>query len=188
MVRTKIIRSNCDDHSTVCIFSGTVMIAHSVDCKTMVFRRSIYNISARAHTESIDSSSIVQVFSQFICCCRKIISPISAILREIDQCLWVFDTDSDSKRFCAHRNLMLIKHLKCITGAVANRKNGCPGRYFFFCGIFCEVNNFQRFFCQINICDLCMETEFPAKRNDFLTHLAYNINQDIRTDMRLMCI
>ena len=33
-----------------------------------------------------------------------------------------------------------------------------------------------------------MKTEFTAKRNDLLTHLAYNINQDIRTDMWLMCI
>ena len=33
-----------------------------------------------------------------------------------------------------------------------------------------------------------MKTEFTAKRNDLLTHLAYNINQDICTDMWLMCI
>ena len=125
-----ILRCYGNHDCTIGIFRISAMIAHSIYDRKSRFRRSIYDVTARAHAKTVNSPVIRRSSRQFIICRRQTIVQRS-VLAQIDRILPMFHAHSDGKRLCLHRNVLLFQCLKRISGTMTDGKNAGIARDFF---------------------------------------------------------
>ena len=103
-----ICGSNRYDNGTVCIFSVTAAVAHTVDRKPPGFRGCIDHIASGTHAEGVNTSATACLRRYFIGSSPQLLHMFCAILASIDQVLWMLHTESNCKRFRRHGEIFLI--------------------------------------------------------------------------------
>ncbi len=112
--------------------ASAVVIAHSVDCELLFLGGSVDDITARTHTEGIDSPAVLRL-------CRELIGRrgqakrlpllfrMHTVLIFIDEELRVKNAETDGKVLLFHRNILIEKLPEGIPRAVAGGKHGDAG-------------------------------------------------------------
>ena len=130
ILTAKIGSPHITEQRTVCSAAGAVMITHPVGHHTACLRRCHDNLAARTHAEGIDPATIFTAPAQLIVCGRQPQLPSGcAVLRNIDQILWVLNTHAYRKRFLRHGDPARVHPAKRITRAVSHGKNNRLARH-----------------------------------------------------------
>ena len=181
----KIRRVYRNDDSTVGIMAVTCLIAHTIHCKHIFFRRCIYNISAGTHTERINATSVFQCMGNFVAGCTQTVVFRFSVKIPVDHGLRMLHAYPHRKRFRLHIYIVFIQHGKCISGAVAGSKNTDFCWYFLFCidndCVKLPVTDYQ-------ISYGGTKTEFPTHFFNLMTHKLNDTYKLICAKMRLLLV
>lgn len=184
--RVKVFRLYFDDNS--CIGIGRIALAgrHSVYDTMPDSCSSRYYMSARTHTEGVNSS-VLDLCDQAIRCGGEIFASCLLVVHElVDERLRMLDPYSECKSFRLQAYSLLVEHEVGVVCRMPYSED--DGISVPFCAIvganavdaLLVVGGLEQEFCYFGL-----KMEFSAVLQDCCPHILYDTRQDVGSDMRV---
>ena len=188
----KIRRRNRHDQRTVGILSRPVIVTHPIHDQMPFLRRSIYHISARTHTERVDSPAVFRGMGQLVIRRGKT-ARSRPVLCAVNKILLMFHAHTDRKRLRLHQKPRPAQHLQSIARTVPDGKYkmaccdfplpGCYGLSRIHTG---NPDEFP--LVAADFWKLCIKMEFAAPLLNLPAHRGNHRAQVVGSDMRLILV